>query len=55
MEEANVMGKQTSSKNMEHTYPQCNERVQDMDTRGDVSSRDIGVKLQRKKDAKASI
>jgi hypothetical protein len=31
----------------EHTYAQCKKHMQDMDTRGNVSSRDIGVKLQR--------
>jgi len=43
-----LWGKQTSSKCMEHTYAQCKEHMQDMDSHTYVSSRDKGVKFQRK-------
>jgi hypothetical protein len=47
VEEMSVRGKQTNSKHREHAYAQCKERVRDMDTRRNISSKNTSVKSQR--------
>jgi hypothetical protein len=52
VEETSVPDKKTNYKHSEHTYAQYKECVQDMDTKGNVSSRDTRCQVAKEIDEK---